>query len=134
MRPASRSHSDVGLLILRIGFVLCLIFGHGLPKWTLLQTHPERFPDPLGMGHTPALLAAMAAEIGASALVGLGFCTRLAALPVIFTMTVVAVVVHRTDTWAEREPSILFGLVFLALLIMGPGRLSLDHLLRRRDF
>jgi putative oxidoreductase len=132
MSSVRRSLRDVGLLILRLGFVSCLILGHGLQKWTLLQHNPSRFPDPLGIGHVPSILASMGAEIGAASLVGFGLFTRLAALPVVFTMFVVAVIVHINDSWPLREPSVLFGLVFLTLFLTGPGRISLDYLLRNK--
>ncbi len=119
--------ADCGLLVLRLGFVSCLILGHGLQKWHILQHNPDAFPDPLGVGAVPSILSAMGAEVGAATLVALGYFTRLAALPVIFTMLVVSIVVHMDDSWAQREPSVLFGLAFVGIFLLGPGRLSLDY-------
>ena len=121
----------VGLLLLRTGFATCLIFGHGLQKWNILQNNPAAFPDPLGIGPTYSIIASMAAECGAAALVAIGYYTRLMALPVVFTMATVAIVVHQADTWGQREPSVLFGIAFLVIACLGPGRLSMDHMLNR---
>ncbi|RYF06441.1 MAG: DoxX family protein, partial [Deltaproteobacteria bacterium] len=121
---------DLGLLLLRVGFASCLIFGHGVQKWGILLNNPSSFPDPLGIGPYYSVIASMGAECGAAALVGLGYYTRLMALPVVFTMTIVSLVVHQADPWMKREPSVLFGVAFVAILCLGPGRLSLDRLVR----
>jgi putative oxidoreductase len=130
MRLVHSTAQDIALLLLRVGFAACLIFGHGLQKWDILQNNPSSFPDPMGLGPVVSIISSMAAEVGAAGLVALGYCTRLAALPVVFTMAVVSVVVHMNDAWPAREPSVLFGMAFCAILLLGPGRLSLDHLFR----
>jgi putative oxidoreductase len=79
-------------------------------------------------------------------LVLLGFCTRLAALPVVFAMGVAAFLVHGNDPLtmeegfklffakqaempSSKEPALLYFIPFLALVFTGPGRFSLDHVL-----
>ena len=108
-----------------------LCFKHGAQKYTTLVENPSIFPDPLGIGHVPSLLCSMSAECGAALLVAVGLLTRLACLPVLFTMGVVALVVHHNDPWSKTEPSVLFFLLFTAILLLGPGRYSLDALRRR---
>ena len=117
---------DIALLVLRVCAGVMLCFGHGIQKYGLLLTNPEKFPDPLGIGHVPSILSSMSAECIASMLVAAGICTRLACLPVVFTMTVVALVVHHGDTWQNTEPSVLYGLIFALIAILGPGRYALD--------
>lgn len=59
-------------------------------------------------------------------LVVIGFGTRLAALPLVFTMGIAAFVVHGSDPWAKKELAVLYGAVFLVLFFTGAGRFSVD--------
>ena len=118
---------DIALLVIRVLTGIMLCFGHGIQKYSLLITNPEKFPDPLGIGHVPSILSSMGAECIASMMVAVGLLTRLACLPIICTMTIVALVVHHGDTWQNTEPSVLYGLLFVFIAILGPGRYALDN-------
>lgn len=126
-----QTYPDAGRLLLRVGAALLLCFGHGVQKYTTLQTNPEAFPDPMGIGHSLSLVLAMGAECGASMLVALGLYTRLSCLPILFTMGMVAVVVHKNDPWSQTEPSVIFFVMFLTVLLLGPGRYAIDALRRK---
>lgn len=128
------SHSrlaSIGLLVLRVGFGAHMAV-HGWGKFRmLLNGEFDKFPDPLGIGSTASLIGAAGAEFVCAILVVLGLLTRLAAVPVVFTMAVAAFVVHRADPWmmgggAAKEPALLFLTAFLALVFTGPGRYALD--------
>jgi putative oxidoreductase len=127
-----RKPYDAAILLLRLGAGLLLCFGHGVQKYHLLFSAAGSFPDPLGIGHVPSVVASMGAECGASMLVAVGLFTRWACLPVLLTMGVVAVVVHAGDPWSKTEPSVIFLLMFAVIALTGPGRFSLDKLLRNK--
>jgi putative oxidoreductase len=124
--------ADAGLAVLRIGAGLLLLFLHGLAK-----IPPQEgfvgwiggmgFPAPLVF----AWLAALAETAGAI-LIAIGLFTRPAALYVVVHFTVVVLVAHAGDTLKERELALMFGLVALAIALIGPGRYSLDAALARR--
>ncbi len=117
---------DVVLLVMRVASAVLLALGHGLGKVQVLKNDPSVFPDPLGLGPVISIVSSLASECGASLLVAVGLCTRLACVPILFTMAVVALVVHRDHSWLQTEPSVLFFLLFSLIAYWGPGRYSLD--------
>lgn len=132
--PGPRTHAtSLGLLVLRLaaGGMMAV---HGIQKLGKFADLKDTFPDPLGIGHLPSLVSAVGAEVGCALLVVLGLATRLAAVPVVFTMAVAALVVHGDDPWQKKELAMLYGLAFLALVLTGAGRYSVDARLgRSRD-
>lgn len=144
-----RDTSSIGLLILRLG-VGGYMLTHGWGKVQMLLAGDfEQFGDPIGLGSVPSLVLVAGAEFLGALLVVLGLAARLAAVPVVIVMAVAAFVVHSGDpwtmeraamlffsgeskSWASKEPALLFLIPFLALVFTGPGRLSLDHVLRQR--
>ena len=131
IRDASR---EVGLLIFRVAVGAFMIIGHGYPKW-VKAANGGGFADPLGVGEGTSLWLAMGAEFFCAALVVVGLATRLACVPLVITMAVAAFVVHGGDPFGDKEMALLYGVSFLALMLTGPGRLSLDGIISflRRD-
>ncbi len=124
-RPHASS-LDLGLLFMRIGFGAFLILFHGWEKVSEFQQKTAVFPDPLGLGRVPSLTLSMLTEVGCGSLIILGLFTRLAAVPLLFTMVVIASLVHKTDPWITKELAYLYALAFGTLFIAGPGQFSLD--------
>lgn len=117
---------DFALLLLRVGFGLFMIIGHGWGKISAFSERAAAFADPLGIGSTASLTLAGFAEFFCSVAIILGLMTRLAALPLITTMLVAIFAVHLGDPFARMEKALLYVLPYFALLIAGPGRFSLD--------
>jgi putative oxidoreductase len=117
---------DFGLLAVRLlsgGMMLT----HGLPKFDrLFGEGPVKFADPFGLGPEISLGLVLFAEVGCSLLVMLGFKTRWATLPLLFTMLMAAFYAHGSDPFSDKELSLLFFSVFLSVLISGGGRFSVD--------
>jgi len=134
--------SSIGLLIIRVGLGLMMLFLHGLPKFQNYQDKVDSFPDPLGIGPKWSLIATIAAEAGCSLLLLLGLATRLAAAALTFTFIVVIFVVHSLHViesdatlltnLKDNELAILYLFGYLTLLATGPGTLSLDAVIARR--
>ena len=120
---------DLGLLAIRLlsgGMMLT----HGIPKFDrLFGEGPVKFADPFGLGPEISLGMVLLAEVGCSLLVMLGFKTRWATLPLLFTMLMAAFYAHGSDPFSEKELSLLFFTLFLSILISGGGRFSLDGLI-----
>lgn len=121
---------DVGLLLLRVSVASLMVVQHGWPKFASWSAKSATFADPLGVGPATSLALAIFAELFCAAAVGLGLATRLAAVPVVITMLVAAFVVHADDPFQKKEFALLYALPALTLVLTGPGRFSLDALLR----
>jgi putative oxidoreductase len=117
---------DFGLLAIRLlsgGMMLT----HGIPKFDrLFGEGPVKFADPFGLGPEISLGMVLFAEVGCSLLVMLGFKTRWATLPLLFTMLMASFYAHAADPFSDKELSLLFFTLFLSILISGGGRFSLD--------
>ena len=123
---------DGAALVLRLGFSFFLAANHGLPKLLKFADKHLTFADPLGVSPTVSMALAIFGELVCPILVAVGLLTRLAALPALITMFVAGVLVHDEDILGKGEPALVFGLGYLAILLLGGGRFSLDALVRRR--
>ena len=122
---------DVALLTLRLGMG-GMMLTHGIPK---LMKGPDLWPkigstiEVLGIdfAHTFFGAAAVGAETLGALLVILGFKTRLAALSVVLTMAVAAMMHHDGgDAWGKLSHPIEVGIAFLAICIAGSGKYGID--------
>ena len=128
----SRLH-DHGLLILRVAFGLCIMFGHGLGKVTRLFSGGEiEFADPFGFGPAVSLGLAAFAEVICASLLILGLLTRAALIPLLVVVATALFAVHIDQPFGQQERPLLFACAFIALLLTGPGRFSLDALIWKR--
>lgn len=128
-------YRDLGMLIIRLGFGLGFFFLHGLPKltnpgmWTPVGSAMGNFG--IDFGHYYFGLAAALAESVGGLLIAAGLFFRPAALALTFTM-VVAATNHLVTGQGDASHALKNIALFLGLTVTGPGRYSLDHLLRER--
>ncbi len=129
--PHVTSRTSWGLLVMRITFGLGMAIGHGLPKLQKFSDIQSSFADPLGIGSTASLASAVLVEVLFGLLFALGLLTRVSTLPLIFTMGVAAFLVHGADPLFAKGPSkemaLLYLLAYVAVLITGPGKYSIDE-------
>lgn len=122
---------STGLLVLRVSFA-CLMLVHGMQKLMGFSAMADKFPDPLGMGSQLSLIMTIGAEVGCSLLLILGLGTRLAAMPLAFTMIVALFIIHADDAWKVKELAAVYLCVYASLILTGAGQFSLDHLIWRK--
>lgn len=118
---------DIALLLLRLTFGGAMFYGHGLGKlMRLFSEGPIEFGDPIGLGPVTSLALTAFAEGICSILVALGLFTRWATVPLIIAMFVAAFVVHWGDPFGRMEKALMYLVMFISLLLTGPGWYSLD--------
>lgn len=122
---------DWGLLCLRVWFGLSLFLKHGWEKPTNFAQMAQHFPNPLHVGSVPSLLFALISDAICSILVILGLGTRWAALWSFLNIFIAWSFVHHFQFFGKGadhgEAVVLYLGAFVALVIMGPGRFSLDR-------
>lgn len=122
---ATQSTIHTWLLLLRI-FVSGFMLTHGIPKLMKIIAGNLTFGDPLGIGSGPSLILATLAEVGFALLVLVGFQTRLAILPILFTMLVAAFLANADKPFKDRELPLMYLLTYGTLFFTGPGKYSID--------
>lgn len=119
---------DIGILILRVCIAVFMLI-HGFPKLQkLLDNEPIKFANPIGIGEKASLILTVFAEVVCSVFLLLGLATRIAAIPLLFTMLVAVFIVHSGQDFSDKETAILYALCYGVLLISGGGRYSVDRL------
>lgn len=136
--PVADLIPSVGLLLLRLVFGGFMAIGHGWGKLMSFGEVADKFPDPLGIGSRLSMGSAIFCEFVCAMLVVLGLATRVAVLPLVFTMGVAAFIVHGGDPLfmsggAAKEPALVYLVAFAVLFFTGPGRFSLDGLIGKRN-
>ncbi len=128
-------YRDTGLLILRVGIGI-MFMGHGLSK---LIAGPDKWlilggtMNALGVDFAPMAWGFMAgfSEFAGGMLLALGFFTRPACFFLLATM-IVATSMHisKGDPFLKYSHAMEAGILFLSLIFIGPGKYSLDNLIR----
>ena len=127
--PVSSSTKSIVLLFARIIFGF-LFLSHGIAKLHTYGETPHEFPDPIGLGGTLSLWLVLFAEILCTLGFILGSLFRLCLIPMIFTMCIAFFIIHAGDSLAVRELSLMYLTIFALLYITGPGKYSIDGILR----
>jgi putative oxidoreductase len=115
----------IWLLLFRI-LASAFMLTHGFPKFRKLLIGDFDFADPFGIGVVASLSMAVFSEFLCAILVIIGLVSRLATIPIIITMAVAAFVIHANDPFKTMELSLLYLIIFTTILILGPGKYSLD--------
>ena len=125
----SVSHSDsifdIAALLLRVGISIFMIH-HGYHKMTYFTEMQEKFINFLGLSGSISLCLTIFAEFFCSIAILLGLMTRLATIPLIITMFVAVMVAHKGDVFGDGETATIYMLIYIFILLVGPGRYSAD--------
>ena len=121
---------NTAILLLRLVFGI-LMASHGYDKLTHFDQYSKEFMDFMGLGKSVSLSLTIFAEFFCSLLVCLGLFTRLATIPLIIGMSVVVFKVAGGDVFGHGETGAMYLGAFLVLLIVGPGRISVDSLISK---
>jgi len=133
MHKLKDNAADFGLLWLRVLMGLGIahhgygkVFGGYIAKLTEGLTQMG-FPAPEVFAWAAAL-----SEFAGGICVALGLFTRPAAFFIFVTMAVAAFVAHRADPLDVKELALAYFTIAGALVFLGAGKFSLDHLFKRK--
>ena len=119
---------NTAMLLLRLGMGI-LMMNHGYKKLLNFSTLQHKFTSFLGMGSTITLALVIFAEFFCALFIILGLFTRLAAIPLIIVMCVALFQAHDAQFFGKGEMASLYLTGFMVLLIIGPGKVSVDGLI-----
>lgn len=119
---------NASLFLLRI-CVGVLMMNHGYSKLINFGDKHEKFMNFLGIGSSLSLALVVFAEFFCSLFLILGLFTRLAAIPLIVAMSVALFKAHNMEIFGDGEKAALYLGCYLVLLLIGPGKASIDNLI-----
>jgi putative oxidoreductase len=126
-RPLS---ADLGALLLRLLFGGLFIW-YGWQKIEGYDKYIGMMQDYIGIGGRLSYNLVIFAEFFCGILITLGIVTRLAVLPVIFSMIIVIFCALKAQSFQEKQLPFVFLIMGVIIFIMGSGRFSADRLFQK---
>jgi putative oxidoreductase len=118
---------NIAMFFLRAGAGAMLMM-HGYDKVVHFSQYKKIFLDFLHLGPTLGLLLVIFAELVCGFFVLIGLFARLAVIPLVISMAVALFRAHHGDVFGDGEKDMIFLLSFVAILLVGPGKASIDGL------
>ncbi len=84
------------------------------------------------MGTITSLILTVFAEMVCSLFLLLGLATRLAVIPLIFTMLIIVFIVQLNEGFTKLELPLFYLLNYIGIFIAGPGNYSLDKMIFKK--
>src|SRR5579872_3779438 len=125
----SENAFNLAILVLRLTFGLMICILYGFDKLMHFSNLRIVFPDPLHIGHQWSLVLVIFAEVFCGLLIVLGLFTRFAALVLAISLGVAAFLIHKGHIQALHEGAFLYLAAFFTILMVGPGRISVDAMM-----
>lgn len=131
------SYTNLGRLFLRL-FIGIMLMQFGVRQIVNFHDLEGVFPDVLGMGSHGSLVVMICIEIVCSTFIMFGFLTRLMVIPPFVAMIlaeyhILHYYVHESayllDWQQQGYVPILFLGIYFFLLLVGPGKISVDYFL-----
>ena len=126
----SASAFNLALLILRIGAGV-LLMAHGYDKLVHFADYQKQFMSFLGLGSSFSLALVVFSEFFCSIFVIVGLFTRFVSIPILIGLSVALFKAHHADFFDTGEHASLFILAFITILLVGPGKVSVDGLINK---
>ncbi|MEO6915159.1 MAG: DoxX family protein [Chitinophagaceae bacterium] len=120
---------NVAMLVLRVA-AGALIMHHGYDKLVHFSQMQTRFMNFMGIGQTLSLSLVIFAEFFCGLFLIIGLFSRLVVIPPIISLSVAIFKAHNADFFDSGEKASLFLICFIVLLLLGPGKASIDGVIR----
>ncbi|MDE7380943.1 MAG: DoxX family protein [Muribaculaceae bacterium] len=129
------SYTNLGRLFMRL-FVGIMMIQFGVRQIMVFNEVAPLFPSVLGLSSQTSLIVMICIELGCSLFVMCGFLTRLMVLPLFVAMMMAEynilcnMVIPAIFPWTSPAfvPIMFLGIYFFILLV-GPGKISVDYFL-----
>jgi putative oxidoreductase len=115
------------MLLHRLVFGI-LMMANGYDKLVHYNSMKKDFMNFMGLGSSISLLLVIFAEFFCALFITLGLFTRLTVIPLIICMAVALIKSHDMDILGKGSDATLYLGAYLVLLIVGPGKISVDGL------
>ena len=119
---------NTAMLLLRLAVGILMMYV-GYDKLKNFGAYESKFMNFMGIGSTMSLALVVFAEFFCSMFVILGLFTRFAVIPLIIVMCVVLFKVNHGNVFGDGQVVALYLAGYLVLLLVGPGRVSVDSMI-----
>lgn len=136
IRTTGYSYTNMGRLFLRL-FTGVMLMQFGIRQMMYFDDAVSHFPSVLGMDPASSLVTMIVIEVASAVFIMAGFCTRLMVIPPFVAMILAEHHLLTQSpgasymiTWTEPGylPVMFMGIFFFILLV-GPGKISVDYFL-----
>lgn len=118
---------NFAMLVLRVSMG-ALMLPHGYDKLVHFVEYKKHFMNFLGIGSGLTLALVIFAEFFCSMFLIVGLFSRLVAVPLAIGVFVALWKAHHFDVFGDGEKAALFLAGFITILLVGPGKASVDGL------
>jgi putative oxidoreductase len=126
----SSASFNISFLILRLVLGITMCVNHGYDKLVHFTDKKDTFLNLFGIGSATTLALVVFAEFFCAIFVTLGLFTRFTVLPLVICMGYAFFKSHNAELFGEGEHAALFLSGYVAILLCGPGKISVDGLIK----
>ncbi len=119
---------NTALFVLRVALGLMML-PHGYSKLIRFGDLQAKFTNFLGLGSTLSLGLVLFAELICSVFIIIGLFTRFSVMPLIVVMCVALFKSHGGEIFGAGEKAGLFLAGYIVILLVGPGKASVDSMM-----
>jgi putative oxidoreductase len=122
---------NISFLVLRLVLGLTMCLNYGYDKLVNFADKKDHFVDLFGIGSATTLALVVFAEFFCSIFITIGLFTRFTVIPLVISMGYAFFVSSNGDLFGKGELPALFLAGFFALLLCGPGKVSVDGVINK---